>query len=417
MNNTDLVRKLIREFLLLEENTISLQDKYKLWRENFRKKVKEDFSLGKYKSEPFVTKLLSVPENLEKYDAWINKYFSSIKSWPDLIEQLKLPKSLFAEFTQEQLQKIKEAPNGFDLLQRSDFIPANVRGYKNINQKSKHQYCEDIIANCLGGTVTPGKYDAYDVNLELQGITFKFEVKSLSKGKDGVIRKEISRPGYTAVAKGKEFINLISKFFNDFKSFLSIINHFNIPENEKQQLKNLYDSFKIDNIQDISKGEFSNGRFKNLEDLFIFFDSIQIKQSTLFDTKAISFDAGISGVKRIKIPYDKKNVYYKVIMTLKNNNIPEVDDLILGMSSQDKKDFSDNFFRKLKESLEEIKTLKNIISNPVNSFSEAGISGLFIVHDVQKRENSQVTYIPINQLNQHLIFVRITENKPRFILK
>jgi len=104
-------------------------------------------------------------------------------------------------------------------------------------------------------------------------------------------------------------------------------------------------------------------------------------------------------------------------MTLKNNNIPEVDDLILGMSSQDKKDFSDNFFRKLKESLEEIKTLKNIISNPVNSFSEAGISGLFIVHDVQKRENSQVTYIPINQLNQHLIFVRITENKPRFILK
>lgn len=414
MNDIDLIRKLVREFVLLEENQMDLQRSYENWRSKFLKIVNQDISINKYDNKTFREKLLSIPESLKDYDLWKKNNYKPASRWDHLKEELKIANLLLMKFNlQQQPQQPQKLDNKglYDLSlvwtkKASSFGLSKEEIRKEVDSGKNGEFLIIKILNKIAenknikqvATKTKGDYGLWDVNFNGK----RYEVKDITTGD--------FRSGKTGKDNTQKFLSSFLpavKELEDFYSF-SIENQIINPE-----LNSLFEKLQNTSKQEvfslISKGEITQER---LDTLVSIIETIR-NQKKIIEKKMNLSIFFVEKGQKIDFKEEEEQHYYSIVdYIIKNLKIPKTQLL----SQEEMKNFH---YLRLTNGVffsdEKMFHLLFLLKNPNLSFNET-IEGIFLIDEINSNDPT-ITYISRSRLNQFLIFSRITEGSSKFNLK
>lgn len=446
MNNTDLVRKLIREFLLSEENLnifgTELNDKeinFNEWRAKFLKMIellpRHSSSLGSENKRRIKDGL---PKSEYYYDSWLRSPIS-FKDHPIILRDEHGNEIVKTYFNDKN--ELINTINQYDNLSRNSARKIkldlynekqnNVENNPEENQEienygitvkrateygltkdqiryytKKGSNGEYLIAAILGDkegiTKTP-KYELWDIELPNK---VKYEVKDATSG--------AFFTGKTGKNNAVNFINEVSAAFHQIEKLIKNINASKLKEID--QYKQLLNKIDLSLYQNLKKGSIPAGKEFEIRNTFISVnklkdDILKIPGRETQKNLSVKFS---SAPNEIQIPEDKKSVYYLTINYLEKN-LGIDSSLILDDSEKD--DYIKSLFLKLDNPLFDQKNMDALIQklkNPLNNFNEE-IKGLFVIKNLNS-EDPSICYIPREFLDKKLKFERVSDFKVKYML-
>jgi hypothetical protein len=401
MDDTDLIRRLVREFLLSENDEEKTNRLYNNWRNNFIGSVT---SIRTKEYRDFLKDNLP-PENYSEYNSWLNKPYDLFSTIGGLIDKLN---GLVVKFKVNHQNKDNKyfLDKGYFEFNAILFFEKDPSLLKKVKGDSK--YGEELIAEILrrsgvNAKRTKGEYDLYDIESD-HGI---FEVKSIWSDR-GI------RTGVTSQPIADSFKNLLLKAASQIEDFNNNIDNINLIDKQFLYLKNQF-KIKVNelfeqngykspnkNIDDLKKGNLPIPRSNLVKEIVTLAKKIQ---NILNQHSKGNEELQIGGSNINLDTPEKKAVYYEVIKKLK----------MLGVSIEiDQNDF--NYVSSIiEDNLEEqIINFMNEELKPRKSFRD-DLKGLFVIID--NSDNPRIAYIDESYINSKLSYLRTTVGRTKFTLK
>ena len=440
MNNF-LIRKLVREFLLLEENQMDLfnntytgpkdyESEYQDWLKDFKAKILN----SDIEETVFKNILLKVPNSYKVYKEidWPNYKYeingrngSFYRKPIDIINFFsgkqhnignRFPSVLLKTLTDFENRTILDKPQDQTDVKINFNISQSVIGAKCTNYLTSEQIKnalakgangEYLVAAILGdedGKTVTSRNALWDI--EINGK--KFEVKDASKGPFWT--------GKSGRENAKRFINDISTAINELNKFISRV--------EGSQLSELFDAKDVlSQIDKTSLESLKNGEIKNLgviKENFLKIRNLKLNYLSNLSSEndnnlSIQFST-LNGP--INVPQNKKELYYLTVNYLEKN---------LSLNS--------NFILKQEEKIDYIKSIFSVLNhqlfnfknvNPIDQMIEllkdpdknfnSEITGLFVLKDLSS-EIPKIYYFPRSSIKNHLEYERVSKYTVKFKLK
>jgi len=425
MNNTDLVRKLIKEFLLNEifSSTASRQQNvfdnlnnniklYGEWLKYFKESVK---NLNNIKNiENIKLRLFEVPQNYNEYDNWLHKEYDGkgFKTTPlstiRYVNNHGFELLDFNDWKNSESVKTESEPNKIDLSNSIDFYASDVIKDPSIIQKhlvgfrKDTNYGESLIAEIINhldeknnARKTEGKFDAYDIDSNLGKFEVKFNDRSSIMA--GESSNKYARKFRDTLV---EFVKEVFLFYESIKgnldnsqvslSFISAVENFNkVPKNNPNKSE-------LTLFQHIEKGNLPDSTVMLVKDLIKKAESVK---SYLLTNKKNNEKLSINDKEIIIKGPELKYAFYKTVRYFENLGI----DLNI---NRDDLDYKSSLLNPNAISI--IDNIKNEISIPRNSFLES-ITGLFIIMDASS--DPKIKYIREDEISSKLTYIRVTPSR------
>lgn len=432
MNNTDLVRKVIKEFLLNEIFSLTkskqqnVSDKlssdiklYDEWRKNFLKLVQK---LNGIKNvENIKLRLFDVPENYSEYENWLHKEYEG--------EQFKTPFNTIRYVNKRgfnildfnkwktKSNKISDSIKMFDFADRgrravnlsnsTEFYASNVLELDVIEKhlqgfRSGSNYGESLIVEIINGIDeknnakrTEGKFDAYDIDSNLGKFEVKFNDRSsiMAGESSNKYARKLRDNLFEFIKEVFSFHEAVEKNLDNSEiclNFISAVKSFNPPP------ENNPNKSELTLFQHVEKGNIPDSTILLVIDLI---EKAEEVKSYLLTNKKNNEQLSINN-KEIPIEGPLlKYAFYKTVRYFEELGI----DL-----SVDKNDFDYKSSLLNPNAKSIIENIRNEISIPRNSFLKS-ITGLFIIMD--SSSNPKIRYIREDEISSKLTYIRVTPSR------
>jgi hypothetical protein len=422
MNNTDLVRKLIREFLLLENFEEDINKEYRVWRNKFE----DDVKLIRVKEYRDILQQNLPPNDYAGYDNWLNQKADlySGRTINDIIDILNGRVVRFINPNYVKNHDSKDQLNNIPPVIKTSLYITDIN--ERARLKAEAKYGEALVAAILNqinsnfiAKKTQGDFDSYDIETAVG----KFEVKSFGKENNEIMA------GASSAKYAIKCRDLLVDAIDEIKTFTNMVNNQkNItPRNQKfyqiksELLEKIQEiesdrpdrNSKLSTYQHIKKGNLPSpespekiSRFKLVKDLILKADELKLllagpdlrgnnNERLKIDDKAISINT-----PQLKYAFYKTIKYFNslgVNIEVNENDIDYINST-----------YDPNILSKLEAAEKEAQV-------PRNSFLP-DLVGLFIIKDIES-DDPTILYIPEQSINNKLKYSRITNRNQSLRIK